>query len=380
MTETIEGNLVLADGVALGQLVMRDGKIERIITNRKSFQPSALRLPDDHIVSPGFIDLQINGAFGKEFKSDVDAISGVCEGLPKFGTTSFCPTVTTKPFSEYSDHLKKLKSMASRSTGAKWIGFHLEGPFLNPGKVGAQAADLMMEPAECEIPQYLSEDVCIVTFSPELRGGKEFIDQLISRGLRVGVGHSLISYDELVEVFDPDRMMIVHVYNAMSDLNSRKPGVLGTALDRDDFYCSIIADGIHVSPPSVRIFWKCKQDKSKVMFITDGSAVAGLDEGIHQIGTRAIEKRADRAVLKGTETLVGSILTLNVAVRNMIEFTGCPVHEAVNCASLNPARYLGISDKTGELREGLAADIAVLNSNFDVVRTYVDGNLVWGQQ
>ena len=330
------------------------------------------------MIAPGFIDVQINGAFGKEFKSDTDAIPAVCRGLPKFGTTSFCPTVTTKPFSEYADHLEQLRALASGASGAKWIGFHLEGPFLNPGKVGAQAADLMMEPTGCDLSSYLSEDVRIVTLSPELSGGKEFISELIGRDLRVGVGHSLVSYEELIDVFDPERMMIVHVYNAMSDLNSRSPGVLGAALDRDDFYCSIIADGIHVSTPSVRVFWKCKQDKSKVMFITDGSAVAGLDEGVHQIGTRTIEKRADRAVLEGTETLVGSILTLNVAVRNMIEFTGCSVHEAIACASLNPARYLGISEVTGALREGLAADIAILDSNFDVTRTYVDGNQVWG--
>lgn len=378
MTETIQGNLVLSDGVIPGQLVMRQGKIEKIIKCESSFLPDAQKVPNDHLIAPGFIDLQINGAFGKEFKSDVGAIRAVCQGLPKFGTTSFCPTVTTKPFSDYPMYLKQLKDIASDASGAKWIGFHLEGPFLNPGKVGAQAADLMMEPADCDLSSYLSEDVRIVTLSPELRGGREFISALLDRGVRIGVGHSLISYDELVEVFDPARMMIVHVYNAMSDLNSRKPGVLGAALDRDDFYCSIIADGIHVSTPSVRIFWKCKKDKSKVMFITDGSAVAGLDEGIHQIGTRSIEKRADRAVLEGTETLVGSILTLNVAVRNMIEFTGCSTHEAINCASLNPARYLGVSDAIGELREGLAADIAILDRNFDVVRTYVNGSLVWG--
>lgn len=378
MTEIIQGNLVLPEGISYGQLLMREGKIEKIITNEASFSPNATSFSDSHLIAPGFIDVQINGAFGKEFKSDADAIPTVCRGLPKFGTTSFCPTVTTKPFSEYADHLEQLRALASGASGAKWIGFHLEGPFLNPSKVGAQAADLMMEPTGCDLSSYLSEDVRIVTLSPELSGGKEFISELTGRDLRVGVGHSLVSYEELIDVFDPEKMMIVHVYNAMSDLNSRSPGVLGAALDRDDFYCSIIADGIHVSAPSVRVFWKCKQDKSKVMFITDGSAVAGLDEGVHQIGTRTIEKRADRAVLEGTETLVGSILTLNIAVRNMIEFTGCSVHEAIACASHNPARYLGISEVTGALREGLAADIAILDSNFDVTRTYVDGNQVWG--
>ncbi|MCO6185201.1 N-acetylglucosamine-6-phosphate deacetylase [Rhizobium sp. L1K21] len=378
MTETIQGNLALPDRIVHGQVVIRDGRISKIIDTESSFVDGATRIPDDHLIAPGFIDVQINGAFGKEFKSDADAIPVVCQGLPKFGTTSFCPTVTTKPFLEYPSHLRQLKAAAAGAGGAKWIGFHLEGPFLNPGKVGAQAADLMMEPIDCDLSSYVNDDVRIVTFSPELDGGEQFIKDLVDRGLRVGVGHSLISYEDLVGVFDASRMMIVHVYNAMSDLNSRNPGVLGAALDRDDYFCSIIADGIHVSPPSVRVFWKCKQDKSKVMFITDGSAVAGLDEGIHQIGTRSIEKRPDRAVLEGTETLVGSILTLNVAVRNMIEFTGCPTYEAINCASRNPAQYLGLSEETGELREGLAADIAILDSDFNVTRTYVNGKQVWG--
>lgn len=377
MTDIIEGTLALSDELKRGQVHIKDGLILEIRTDEKTFQSGADRFPDNHIICPGFIDIQINGAFGKEFKSDTDAIDVARRGLPKFGTTSFCPTVTTKPYSEYPEHLALLKSASMGGNGAKWIGFHLEGPFLNPGKVGAQAADLMKEPTGCELREYITDDVKIVTLSPELDGSKAFIGELLDRGIKVGVGHSLISYEDILDVFDPNNMMIVHVYNAMSDLNSRNPGVIGAALERDDYYCSIIADGIHVSPPSVRIFWKCKTDKSKVMFITDGSAVAGLDEGIHQIGTRSIEKRRDRAVLEGTETLVGSILTLNVAIRNMVKFTGCAIHDAVNCATRNPARYLGISDKTGELRTGLSADIAVLTPDFDVTHTFVDGKKVW---
>ena len=173
-----------------------------------------------------------------------------------------------------------------------------------------------------------------MTLSPELTGAPALIAKLTSLGKRVGVGHTLASYDALIDIFNPDRMMVVHVFNAMADLNSREPGVIGAALDRDDFYCSIIMDRIHVSDPTARIFWKSKFDKSKVLCITDGAAVSGLDIGVYQIGSRSIEKRHDRAVLEGTDTLVGSTLTPNLAAKNLRDVTGCTVRRRSHVLAL----------------------------------------------
>jgi len=376
MHSIFEGRLVLPDSVTYGQLTINNGRIENILVDPEEFSTPNVKLLDDQLICPGFVDVQINGSFGKEFKSDVDAIGVVRANIPKFGTTSFCPTVTTRPLNTYSEHLELLiKNIGGQ--GAKVLGFHLEGPFLNPSKVGAQNADLLHNPSDCAFDEFPTKNVSIVTLSPELEGSNKFISKLIENGIKVGVGHSLISYEDLTSLFDEKHMMIVHVFNAMADLNSRKPGVVGVALEKDEYFVSLIADGIHVDPVTVRIFWKAKTNKEKVICITDGSAVAGMELGVHQIGARSIEKREDRAVLVGTETLVGSILTLNVAAKNLMNFTKCSLNEAINCATLNPATYLGRQDEIGQLRIGNAADLVIMDDAFNVRQTYIDGALVW---
>lgn len=379
MTKVIEGNLVLPDKVALGQIKIIDGKIATVTLDVSNFVEPQLRVDPNQFISPGFIDLQINGAFGKEFKSDPDALDVVTKGLPRFGTTAICPTVTTRELFSYSEHLALLLKSHTPGKSTKVLGFHLEGPFLNAKKVGAQNPGLLKTPAECDYSAYATRNVAIVSLSPELEGSAGFMGLLIADGKKVGIAHSVITYDELIELFDKENMMIVHIFNAMDGLQARSPGLVGAALERNDYYVSLIADGIHVHPTVVRIVWKCKQDKRRLLCITDGSAVAGLPDGTHAIGTRRIQKMPDRAVLEGTSTLVGSILTQNVAARNLRAFTGCSISEAVNTVSLNPATYLGQSHRMGQVKAETAADLVVHNENFEVQQTYIDGHLVWSR-
>jgi N-acetylglucosamine-6-phosphate deacetylase len=378
MIKALEGNVIFPDCVRYAQILIESERISNILFYRDDFVRPDFVADQSQFISPGFVDLQINGGFGKEFKTDSDAVNWVRERITQFGTTAICPTITTRRLETYEEYLAQLRAkLRNHSLGAKFLGFHLEGPFLNPKKVGAQSADLLREPADCRYENYISKDVVIVTLSPELRGAHEFIQRLIADGIKVGIGHSLASYDELVRIFDPNNMMIVHVFNAMADLNSRNPGIVGAALERNDFFVSAIADGIHVDPAVIRILWKAKQDKLKLFGITDGSAVLGLEHGIHNVGTRKIEKRDDRAVLAGTDTLVGSILTLNIAARNLVKFTGCTVNEAVNAVSLSPAIFLGRENDIGQIRIGNSADLIIFDESFDVSLTLVAGNIVW---
>jgi N-acetylglucosamine-6-phosphate deacetylase len=379
MTRVIEGMLVLPNEVRLGQVTIVNGQIGRVTLDEAAFVEPDVRVPRSLFVSPGFVDIQINGAFGKEFKTDVDALNPISEGLPKFGTTAICPTVTTRELTSYHDHLAALLKHYTSRTGTKILGFHLEGPFLNPKKVGAQNADLLKTPIQCDYSNYVTGDVLIVTLSPELDGSRDLIRSLLADGKKIGVGHSTIGYSELIELFDGENMMIVHVFNAMDGLQARAPGLAAAALERDDYYVSIIADGIHVDPAVVRVVWKCKQDKGRLICITDGSAVSGLPTGTHAIGARRIQKLPDRAVLEGTSTLVGSILTQNVAARNLRSFTGCSISQAVNAVSLSPATFLGKEARIGRIVAGGAADLVVHDENFEVEHTYIDGNLVWSR-
>jgi N-acetylglucosamine-6-phosphate deacetylase len=373
----IEGRLVLPTTVAPGQVHIAGDTIESVVTDSDAFKTPSVRLHADECLAPGFVDIQLNGAFGKEFKTDEDAVSSISRGLPEFGTTAFCPTVTTMSSEAYPTWLSRLAVDGSQAIGARPLGFHLEGPALNPAKVGAQNADWLKAPDQIDESIYHRDDIRIVTLAPELSGAWPMAGRLIDHGVRVGIGHTLIEYADLVQGFDPDHMLVVHAFNAMADLNSRRPGVIGAVLDRDDYYCSVIADRIHVSDPTLRILWKAKRDKSKIIGITDGSAVTGLPVGIHQIGVRSIEKREDRAVLEGTETLVGSTLTLDAAVRNLCVVTGSSLPEAIACVTLNPATLLGCEDRHGSIAGGSNADLVTLDGSLRVVRTMVGGNIAW---
>lgn len=377
MAFVIEGTLVLPDGPVEGQLEVNDGTIVSVALTRARFVTPDVKVPPGLLISPGFIDIQINGAFGKEFKTDIDALDVVTAGLPRFGTTAICPTITTRELTSYEEHMNGLKANRKGSSGAKLLGFHLEGPFLNPKKAGAHKAGLLTTPGGSQYAGYATGDVAIVTLAPELEGAPALVARLIRDGKKVGFGHSQASYEEVLSVFDPANTMVVHVFNAMDGLQARSPGLAGAALEHDACYTTLITDGIHVDPALVRIVWKCKQDKRRLICITDSSAVAGLPIGPHQIGERRIERLTDRAVLAGTATLVGSVLTQDASARNLRHFTSCSLEEAVNAVSLNPATFLGRADTVGQIRAGCAADLVIHDEDFVVQQTYVDGQCVF---
>lgn len=374
MKQVIEGNIVFPDRIQYGQVVISDDIISEIKTEKADFYKHNFLIDKNNYIAPGFIDIQINGAFGKEFKTDEDAIEIISNRIYKFGTTSFCPTVTTSEFGKYQTHTRKLIENYKFNGQTKLIGLHLEGPMLNPKKVGAQSNTLLKQPSEIDFDSYISSSPRIVTFSPELEGTEQLITKLKQKNIKIGIGHSTISYENLLKVFDEKNMMIVHLFNAMEGLSSREPGLVGAGMANDNFTISLIVDGIHLHPATLRIIWKSKQDKNKVICISDGSAVTGLDNGVYQIGERTIHK-SDKTATLPNGTLVGSILTLNVAIRNMMNFCDCKLYEAANTVTLNPAMYLGLENKIGQIKDGCKADIVVFNSNIDVEMTFINGQL-----
>lgn len=374
----IQGNTSLPRGIHECQVELNGGEIRRVITNPSGFGSPDLIVPEGHTICPGFIDGQINGGFGKEFKTDLDSIGHVTAEITKYGVTSIVPTVTTKSLDTYRDHLNGiLGAYPGPGTHARVLGIHLEGPVLNPKKRGAHPEDLLLSPAGLNLDVYLSPATIMVTIAPELPGGWALAKDLVSRGLRVGIGHSLADYDDVVKNFMPESMHIVHTYNAMSNLEGRGPGLVGVALDREDFHASVIADLVHVHPASLRLLWEARRRGTRLFGISDGSAVLGLNLGSHVVGKRTIERREDRAVLEGTETLVGSVLTMNTAARNLRRVTGCEMWEAVNFVSLNTATYYGVGDRLGSIEPGKAADLCVVDDDFNVRYTVVNGTVAF---
>ena len=370
MKKVFEGNIVLKDSVEYGQLVYTDETINEIITDKRKFVEATDVIPNDSFICPGFIELQINGGFGKEFKTDIDSVQTVSDNLYKFGTTSFCPTVTTRHIDTYEEHLNALYSNFTYNGGTKFLGFHLEGPSLNPKKVGAQNAEWIVNPKDLNLDKYLNDYVKIVSLAPELEGGKELITELIKRGIKVGVAHSLISFEDLKEIYDPQNMWLIHLFNAMDPLKSRDPGVVGFGLTENTLF-GLIVDKIHLHPKTVEL--TCKLKLNDIISVSDGSAVTGLDAGTYKIGERTMIKTDERVTLPNG-TLVGSILTQNIAIKNIIEITGCRIDEAVKTVSYNPAKLLGLENEIGELKEGNKADIVILSDNYQVKRTIINGD------
>lgn len=375
MIQVIEGNIVFPNKIEFGQLVIEDQKIAEIILNKSEFKNADIITKENEFVSAGFIDLQINGAFGKEFKTDEDAIQVVSNEIYKFGTTSFCPTVTTSDINKYPSFTASLINNYKFAGQTKLIGLHLEGPMLNPQKVGAQNATLLKTPKEIDIDKYVNPNVKIVTFSPELEGSENFIEELKKRKIKIGFGHSTITYEQVTKLFDANNMMIVHLFNAMDGLGSREPGLAGAGM-ANDYYFSIIPDGIHLHNKTMEIVWNSKQNKNKLLSISDGSAVTGLEIGTYNIGERVITKSETKATLPNG-TLVGSILTLNNAVKNLMAFCGATLYEAVNTVSLNPASYLGIENEIGQIKTGNLADILIFDENIKISKTFINGKLIY---
>lgn len=375
MIKVIEGNIIFPQKIEFGQIVIEDQKIVEIILNKSEFKTVDIIAKDNEFISPGFIDLQINGAFGKEFKTDEDAIQVVSNEIYKFGTTSFCPTVTTSDINKYPSFTARLINNYKFAGQTKLIGLHLEGPMLNPQKVGAQNATLLKTPKEIEIDNYVNPHVKIVTFSPELEGSENFIEELKKRKIKIGFGHSTITYEQVSKIFDANNMMIVHLFNAMDGLGSREPGLAGAGM-ANDYYFSIIPDGIHLHNKTMEIIWNSKQNKNKILGISDGSAVTGLEIGIYNIGERVITKSETKATLPNG-TLVGSILTLNNAVKNLMEICGATLNEAVNTVSINPASFLGLENEIGQIKKGNFADILIFDENINILKTFINGKLIY---
>lgn len=370
MKKIIEGKLVLKDSLEYGQLIYSGDTINEIILDKTKFVKADETIPNDCFVCPGFIELQINGGFGKEFKTDTDAIQVVSDNLYKFGTTSFCPTVTTRHINTYEKHLNALLQNFTYNGGTKFLGFHLEGPCLNPKKVGAQNADWVVNPKDLNLEKYLNQYVKIVSLAPELEGGKELVKELIKKGIKVGVAHSLISFEDLKAIYDHQNMWLIHLFNAMEPLKSRDPGIVGFGLT-ENALCGLIVDKIHLHPKTVEL--TCKLKLNDIISVSDGSAVTGLEAGTYHIGERTMIKTEERVTLPNG-TLVGSILTQNGAIKNIIEITGCQINEAVKTVSYNPAKLLGVENQIGQLQVGNKADIVILSDKYQVKRAIINGN------
>lgn len=358
-----------------GSVLVEDGRIVRV-----SDMPAASTAGADTIinaegllVAPGFVDLQINGGFGYDFTLAPESIPEVAARLPQFGVTAFLPTIISAPLETYKRALAVIRAPAG---GAQPLGLHFEGPFLNPERAGAHDRRFLLLPDARIVQEWEPlERVRMVTLASELPGALELIEQLRKAGVTVALGHSLATYAEAKAAFDAGARFVTHLCNAMRPLHHREPGLAGAALEDPRVRLSLIVDGVHLHPAAVRMVWNLKLPKL-IALVTDAIAAAGDVPSADRYGAVVVDREAGTARLPDG-TLAGSILTMDQALRNLVQMTECSPSEAFQCASTTPAAVIGWGGRKGWLKRGYDADIVLLTPEFRVVGTIIAGELVY---
>ncbi|MDU5149570.1 N-acetylglucosamine-6-phosphate deacetylase [uncultured Anaerococcus sp.] len=354
---------------------VEDGKI-------KSFSKKEVEEYEDlgEIIAPGLVDTHIHGYGGKDImdckKGYLDEIS---KGILECGVTSFLPTTLTDSTEKLNEACKVIGDEYKSVTGAKVRGIFLEGPFFTEKYKGAQNASYMSDPDIEKLKKWkeLSDGlVNKIAIAPEREGAIDFIKEANAMGVRVALGHSDASFDEAVDAVDAGANIFVHVYNGMSGLHHRNPGMVGAAMSTDS-YGELICDGHHVNPNAANILMNAK-GRDRIALITDCMSAGGMPEGDYKLGEFPVIVKDGTARLKDSGNLAGSILRLKEAVKNVVEWEIADVFEAIQMASLIPAKSLGIDDVCGKLHEGYDADFIVLDENLDLKATFLNGKRVFG--
>jgi len=322
---------------------------------------------------PGFIDLQINGAFGMDFTSNPDCIWQVGEQITRFGVIAFLPTIISSP-DETIQHAQAVlqNGPPSNYQGARALGLHLEGPYLNPEKSGAHEPSNLRLPDPKVYGQWNpSTQVRMVTLAPELPGGIQAIKLLAEKGVLVSAGHSQASFNQAMDGIQAGIRYGTHLFNAMPPLDHREPGLAGALLGDTRCAAGMIVDGYHVHPTMVKLAWN-SLGIQRTSLVTDAMAALSMPPGTYELGKRHLQVDGTTARLEDGR-LAGSLLSLDVALRNLMEFTGCSLDEALPTITQVPARLLSLEPSIGGLKPGAAADFVILNSALDVVEVWING-------
>lgn len=324
------------------------------------------------ILTPGFIDLQFNGAFGEDFTADPTAIWPVAAGLPRYGVTSFLPTIITSPLDRMTSAQEVMADgPADGWLGAIPLGLHLEGPFLNPKKKGAHNPSYLRRPDLGVIAGWsAANSVRLVTLAPELPGALDLVETLAAAGVVVSAGHSMATYEEAMAGFAAGIRYGTHLFNAMPALNHREPGLAGALLTDLRPVVGFINDGIHTHLSMADLAWKAIG--SRLNLVTDAMAALGVPPGMHLLGD--FDVYVDEISCRLADgTLAGSILGMDAALRNLIAWTGCLLSEALSTVTTTPARLLGIGHNRGWIAPGYLADLVLLTPDLQVQMTLVEG-------
>lgn len=374
--------LVLPDSIETGSLTLRNGRIAGISLAKKGKRLASIDLRGGYL-APGFIDLHIHGAVGRDtMEATTEAFRTITEFHLRGGTTSIALTTLTAPEQEILCVLEAAKAVHDQSLGgARIIGIHIEGPFISKEKPGAQNPKQIRPPRETEWKKYLryGSVVAEMTLAPEISGALPLIRALKRNGTIVSGGHTNATEEDLRPALGAGLNHATHTFNAMSTATKRGPyrvaGMVEFALARPEICCELIADGVHVAPTLMRMLFNAK-GRDGVCLITDATGGAGLKAGTQfEIAGILARVTAEAALTADGSALAGSTLTMIEAVRRAVQLGGASIVDAVRMASLNPARQLRRERELGSIENGKRADLVWFDEQFRVRGVWLDGDV-----
>jgi len=370
-------------------VLIEDGRIVEVASSLSRAIPSQARHLDlpGAVLAPGFVDIHIHGGSGFDVMGEgTDCLSIIETMLARHGVTSYFPTTVTAPLEDTLRALERLAvavekgKFSEKSIGkplrARPCGIHLEGPFLSHARRGVHPPEDLQLPTLALFERFWQASrgqIRVMTIAPELPGAEEVIAEAVRRGVCVSLGHSDADFDATERGITAGARHATHTFNAMRALGHRDPGILGAVLTDARVTADIIADGIHLDPAIVRLFLKMKGVERSVL-ITDATAATGMPNGRYKLGPFEVEVKDGRCMIG--DALAGSVLTMDQAIRNVMEFAGWSLSDAVRLATFNPAKAAGIEQQAGQLVPGAWADMVVLSSSGEVRQTMVRGSLV----
>ena len=365
-------------------LVTANGRISEIASRSEKEVPSNSRVVDfgDAILTPGFFDIHMHGGAGVDvMRASASEMPVLERFLVRHGVTGYFPTTVAAPLDATYKALGRLadaieaaqNNASSDAPGARPLGIHLEGPFLSHKRRGVHPPEFLVEPTLKifdELWQAARGQVRMMTIAPEIPGAIEVISEAARRGVCVSIGHSDADMPTARQGIAAGARHATHTFNAMRPLDHREPGILGEVLSDDGITADLIADGIHVSPAVVKVFLQAKGSERAVL-ITDAISATGMPDGKYQLGPIEVDVKDGKCT--ANNSLAGSVLTMDRAVRNVTQFSNWSLRDAVRAATLNPATAVGMTANCGALKPGAPADFAVLSPTGDVLKTIVGG-------
>lgn len=370
-----------------GYIKVVDGKIAEVgpaSQYKQDDDAKVITLSPDYQVIPGAIDIHIHGASNSDaMDATHDALSTMAKTLPKEGTTSFLVTTMTQSTQAIESALLNAGKYIENQTqeNAEIVGVHLEGPFISPARKGAQPEDYIVDPDVTLFKRWqemAENQIKLVTLAPEQPNGLDLAAHLRGTGVVASIGHSDATYDQIDEAIQAGTTHVTHLYNGMRGLHHREPGVLGAAYLRDELYVELIADGIHCRPEMIKLAYN-QITSERMILITDSLRAKWLEKGTYDLGGQPVNVDETKATLSDG-TLAGSILKMNDAIKNTMEYTGCSMTDIIKMTAENPAKQLRIFDRKGSIQVGKDADLVILNDRLDVEMTFCRGNLAFKKE